>query len=969
MDIRTWLTHLGLQRYADAFEENEVTVEDLPDLTPADLKDELGVKKLIDRKKLLAAIAEPRQALAAEVERPGPPEWPTPIQCMLDRSFDTTEGAVFQHQQLLYALGAVLRTTAAILAARYLACPSSRDDRLDSYLLTDLRRPTYGNLVGFLRACSKTKSVDWGAIEPLAAALRAAFKRRGHGLADTRDPFLIGGLIEYRNRFAHGVAALSSSACEERLPSLKQAIVDLLACLEVLKGIDLSADGASLTLLGTEVPMSPLAHGDGYPCVAIMEGYNTRKGSLHYVSPERTWDCKEGWELWRAQLQERGLLPVAWEHIGADWLTRRALASVPARYRLPDAFVPDADELDAVSCCVEPGRPIHTSDVALTTALLQHLRRHRFCFVVDEDEYDDDLSAHDIASQALGAARSIGELPEGHPLEVVLEQTTFIFPQPPGTLPRHDWQRLADDFRGIEVLEVRPGGPDQTGLTYDPAMYEALYNAIARRRDQPKPWQALSPDARAWVSRLERVRFMSRLGRTLRETTVSPMHLWRTFLDDALQHYRLDPVELLEASQPRVRLRETRADSILKDVGLVRMGPSGAARVVDEGARAAIIGVALAGMPPRSRNRLVAQLDVPVTPELGATLTDIFANEPLPHSSSVVWQAVVAHCACTAPERLARLTEGQDPNDPLKLCAVLISWGRPDAVDALVRAFRSPHDVTATVQNLRIASAVRTHGSPELAAELFSALASPHTAHGIQAMHQWAGVLRDRKNAGDQEAAAALYEQILTLHDLAPAQLVRTCCGAAENAYEQHKFDACHRYLDRAETAASQLGTRQQALVHHRRAAARAFEGDEVRALEASQQAVTLLGPNATGAFASRCFNTHAECLHRSGDGEAARHWLEKSLRIKRALGDRLGLQTGLLLMATLRARSHPDDAIAAAEEALRLARAAHDTFGELAAHYRLKRLTRKNPDRRAAHIQRIHDIETQLNQRDERAP
>ena len=43
--VRTWLKAQGLERYADAFEENEVTVEDLPDLTPADLKDDLGVKK------------------------------------------------------------------------------------------------------------------------------------------------------------------------------------------------------------------------------------------------------------------------------------------------------------------------------------------------------------------------------------------------------------------------------------------------------------------------------------------------------------------------------------------------------------------------------------------------------------------------------------------------------------------------------------------------------------------------------------------------------------------------------------------------------------------------------------------------------------------------------------------------------------------------------------------------------------
>ena len=119
MDIRTWLTDLGLERYAEAFEENEVTVEDLTELTSADLKDDLGVKKLIDRKKLLAAIAEPLQAVSAEVDRPSLPEWPTPIQCMIDRSADTSEGPVFQHQQLLYALGAILRTTAAVLAARY----------------------------------------------------------------------------------------------------------------------------------------------------------------------------------------------------------------------------------------------------------------------------------------------------------------------------------------------------------------------------------------------------------------------------------------------------------------------------------------------------------------------------------------------------------------------------------------------------------------------------------------------------------------------------------------------------------------------------------------------------------------------------------------------------------------------------------------------------------------------------------
>ena len=38
-DVRQWLAGLGLERYAEAFEREEVTLEDLPELTDAKLKD------------------------------------------------------------------------------------------------------------------------------------------------------------------------------------------------------------------------------------------------------------------------------------------------------------------------------------------------------------------------------------------------------------------------------------------------------------------------------------------------------------------------------------------------------------------------------------------------------------------------------------------------------------------------------------------------------------------------------------------------------------------------------------------------------------------------------------------------------------------------------------------------------------------------------------------------------------------
>ncbi len=57
MDVGAWLAQLGLQDFADAFRDNGVDVDLLPELTNEDLKD-LGISRLADRKRLLKAITE-----------------------------------------------------------------------------------------------------------------------------------------------------------------------------------------------------------------------------------------------------------------------------------------------------------------------------------------------------------------------------------------------------------------------------------------------------------------------------------------------------------------------------------------------------------------------------------------------------------------------------------------------------------------------------------------------------------------------------------------------------------------------------------------------------------------------------------------------------------------------------------------------------------------------------------------------
>ncbi len=66
-NLRDWLDGLGLGRYADAFEENELDLDLVADLSDADLID-LGVSAMGHRKKLLRAIAALRSPTAPTQE-------------------------------------------------------------------------------------------------------------------------------------------------------------------------------------------------------------------------------------------------------------------------------------------------------------------------------------------------------------------------------------------------------------------------------------------------------------------------------------------------------------------------------------------------------------------------------------------------------------------------------------------------------------------------------------------------------------------------------------------------------------------------------------------------------------------------------------------------------------------------------------------------------------------------------------
>ncbi len=71
MDVADWLRGLGLERYAAAFRENEISADLLPSLTARDLQD-VGVTAVGHRRRLLDAIGALREGVGPADDQPEP---------------------------------------------------------------------------------------------------------------------------------------------------------------------------------------------------------------------------------------------------------------------------------------------------------------------------------------------------------------------------------------------------------------------------------------------------------------------------------------------------------------------------------------------------------------------------------------------------------------------------------------------------------------------------------------------------------------------------------------------------------------------------------------------------------------------------------------------------------------------------------------------------------------------------------
>lgn len=290
MDIRAWLTNHQLDKFAEAFEQNEVAVEDLGELTHEDLRDGLGIKRFADRKLLLDAIlgfvgereqssktvvypegleasrmptylAHPWHALCAEDHPRVKLHWLT----------DTAELAV---------RWAVAVALAEVLAAHDLTVPK----RLAKLIRGDIERPTLGRWLGILRELSNNPPPNARLDPRIFSLYEEVFEPMF--ASENRGGTLETSLLMLRNQVAHGGgmsqehASTLLAAHMPGISNLLEKVLDVTDCATViavesgrtskLRGlepepvepppkVEIDHDGAWLVKDGDALPLLPLA--------------------------------------------------------------------------------------------------------------------------------------------------------------------------------------------------------------------------------------------------------------------------------------------------------------------------------------------------------------------------------------------------------------------------------------------------------------------------------------------------------------------------------------------------------------------------------------------------------------------------------------------------------------------------------------------------------------------------------------
>lgn len=265
MDIRSWLRSLELEQYADAFEANDLTFEDLEELTQDELKGDLGVSSLGHRKKILKAI-ESLSGLG-EAEQAIIDAYPYliayPFKLMLE------EKNSFQKLQLMKDVFLNLLKYLGLLTATEYFFSALKSDEINNLFKEKLYQPHFGHWNHFIRESLAIlegrdhqflipelpdyyKRVQLNKKAPKYALETRFTDEMGEIQVKKKSLTAIDGLINFRNRYiGHGVT-LSPEQSREVFDTHYPLLLDLLSAMDFCTSYPLFRykDGVIYRLMG-----------------------------------------------------------------------------------------------------------------------------------------------------------------------------------------------------------------------------------------------------------------------------------------------------------------------------------------------------------------------------------------------------------------------------------------------------------------------------------------------------------------------------------------------------------------------------------------------------------------------------------------------------------------------------------------------------------------------------------------------
>ena len=722
---------------------------------------------------------------------------------------------------------------------------------------------------------------------------------------------------------AHGGAILTEKQYQENANALyfelKNILDSLISFSQVSFDLDSKEKFIKLILNENELEISPLSHFDSEIEIGFMEGYNDKNHSIRYVGENSIIESDFSWSKWESMLHSFSLLPINYAKITSHWITMRSKAIIPPLFRRISQKKYDT-YYQKLILANEQKNKIFSSDPFLAAFLLYNFT-DKDIFFVELNSVDEAIDTFQIISENLGIHPSINNIQIGD--DRILDNVLFLIHSNNENIIRL-FNPIQKDFPELELTFLLDN-TEHSNYHFDDQVYDQLISDLKLN-----------------------ISSSSHNKRNLKAIVAHSLYTHDQWLKNLTDTFGKKPgLQLLE------RLHEITLNTengkyypsllmALKDNIIIETNFLNQIQFTSPLALEILYSYILKHVQGRQKTRLINSHPN----NLIGIAKILFENSEFkdfnkPSDGCILW---ICYSLIFSNSEIEIEKLNLNLKHLSKIGVILVDFKRPDAFKFFVPIIKKLIKDSKNYEkvNLDLISLIRSHCDPHLSVDLLKEIAKSTSINSIKAKHQLAGIYRDSRESHYVENAIEIYKEILSSEALDPEQRVWSTCGLAESYYILNSNQAINVLLP----LLSELEHNEyhRCIVLHRLAAAYYHLGESDKALEYSNIAISL--KSIGGKLGSRIFDTHSRILSSLNNKDSIK-FAEKSLQIKKALGDRRGIQMSLLNLSQICQYLDSDLSSSYAEEAYKLAELVNDISGKLFALKRLKTLHRKDSEKK----------------------